>query len=91
LLKLTGLNLHLLSTAFLVRHRCKLLFVIIWLHISVLDLFYVTYNGPVFLWQENTQLLTLAVHFLIALVTTGLYKTIAKIRTNKSQTLGKQS
>ena len=82
--------MHLFSTAFLAHHQDKLLFAIIWLHISVLDLFYVTYNGPVFLWQENTQLLTLAVHFFIALVTTGLYKAIAKIRTNKSQKLGKQ-
>lgn len=63
---------------------------IIWLHISVLDLFYVTYNGPVFLWQENTQLLTLIVHFSIALVTTGLYKIMSKIRAKKSQKLGKQ-
>ncbi|MDX2367560.1 MAG: hypothetical protein QNK36_04020 [Colwellia sp.] len=82
--------MHLFSTAFLARHQCKLLFVIIWLHISVLDLFYITHNGPVFLWQENTQILTLAVHFLIALVTTGLYKTISKIRVNKSQKLREQ-
>lgn len=79
--------MHLLSTVFLARHQCKLVFIIIWLHISVLDLFYITYRGPVFLWQENAQLLTLVVHFLIALTTTGLYKIISKARINKSQEL----
>jgi len=80
--------LHLFSTTFLARHQFKLLFVVIWLHVSVLDLFYITYNGPVFLWQDNSQLLTLAVHFLIALVTTVLCKIIAKGRVNKSPELG---
>jgi len=80
--------LHLFSTTFLARHQFKLLFVVIWLHVSVLDLFYITYNGPVFLWQDNSQLLTLAVHFLIALATTVLCKIIAKGRVNKSQELG---
>jgi len=73
-----GYRLNLFSKAFLARHRLKLLFIIIWLHISALDLFYVTYRGPVFLWQENAQFLTLLVHFLIALVTVGLYWLISK-------------
>ena len=46
---------------------------VIWLHISALDLFFITYRGPVFLWQENTQFLTLAVHVFIALMTIGFY------------------
>lgn len=46
------------------------LFLIIWLHVSLLDLFFVNYSGPVFLWKENTELKTLAVHFSIALITT---------------------
>ena len=66
-------RLNLFSKAFLTRHRLKLLFVTIWLHVSVLDLFFVTYRGPVFLWQENAQPLTLLVHFLIALATVTLY------------------
>jgi len=65
--------LNLFSKAFLIRHRLKLLFVLIWLHISALDLFFITYHGPVFMWQENTQLLTIAVHFFIALLTMGFY------------------
>ncbi|WP_136037976.1 hypothetical protein [Candidatus Colwellia aromaticivorans] len=82
--------MHLFSTTFLANHRFKLLFVVIWLHVSVLDLFYITYNGPVFLWQDNAQLLTLVVHFSIALATTGLYKIMSKARVNKSQELSKQ-
>ncbi|PCI52773.1 MAG: hypothetical protein COB45_11790 [Gammaproteobacteria bacterium] len=79
--------MHLFSIAFLEHHQFKLLFVIIWLHVSVLDLFYITYNGPVFLWHDNAQLLTLVVHFLIALATTALYKIMFKARVNKSQEL----
>ena len=82
--------MHLLSTTFLARHQSTLLLVIIWLHVSALDLFYITYSGPVFLWQDNTKLLTLGVHFSIALATTGLYKVISPARVNKSQKLGEQ-
>ena len=80
--------MHLFSATFLARHQFKLLFVAIWLHISILDLFYITYNGPVFLWQENSQLLTLVVHFSIALATTGLAKIISSVRANKLKKLG---
>jgi len=74
--------LNLFSKAFLVRHRLKLLFIVIWLHISALDLFYITYRGPVFLWQENAELLTLAVHLLIAFATMGFYWLVSKIIDN---------
>jgi len=47
-----------------------ILFLIIWLHVSLLDLFFVNYSGPVFLWKENAELKTLAVHFAIAAITT---------------------
>jgi len=66
-------SLKLFSKQFLARHQLKLFFVIIWLHVSMLDLFYITYRGPVFLWQENAQLITLAVHFSIAALTTCCY------------------
>lgn len=48
------------------------------MHISVLDLFYVTYRGPVFMWHENGQWLTVFVHFSIALSTAGLYWVVNK-------------
>lgn len=57
----------------------KLLFVVIWLHISALDLFYVTYHGPVFMWQENARLETIVVHFLIALTTVAFYWLISRL------------
>jgi hypothetical protein len=79
---------HLFSSTFLARHQFKLVFLIIWLHVSVLDLFFITYKGPVFLWHENSQLLTLMVHFLIALSTAILFKVVAKKRVNKEQVLG---
>lgn len=46
------------------------LFLITWLHVSILDLFFVNYSGPVFLWAESVEPKTLIVHFLIALITT---------------------
>ena len=50
-----------------------MLFAIIWLHVSVLNLFYVNHQGPVFLWEENMGPRTLAVHFIIALITTATF------------------
>ncbi|MCI2285725.1 hypothetical protein L3081_23035 [Colwellia sp. MSW7] len=44
----------------------------------MLDLFYVTYRGPVFMWHENGQWLTVFVHFSIALSTASLYWIINK-------------
>tara|TARA_R110001583_G_scaffold47292_12_gene148215 strand:- start:2107 stop:2415 length:309 start_codon:yes stop_codon:yes gene_type:complete len=70
--------LNLFSKAFLAQHRLKLLFLIIWLHITALDLFYISYRGPVFLWKENAQFLTLLVHLVIALATVGLYWLLSK-------------
>lgn len=44
-------------------------FLIIWLHMTLLDLFFVTSSGPVFLFEENSQPLTLLVHFSVAIAT----------------------
>jgi len=76
--------LNLFSKTFLARNQLKLLFVVIWLHISLLDLVFFTYRGSVFLWQENIQLLTLFVHFSIALATTTVYWLINKFLTRQS-------
>jgi hypothetical protein len=77
-------RLNLFPKAFLTKHRLKLLFVTIWLHVSALDLFFVTYRGPVFLWKENMELQTLVVHFLIALLTVGLYWLMTQFVNKKS-------
>ncbi|WP_448548207.1 hypothetical protein [Thalassotalea fusca] len=50
-----------------------ILFVILWIHVSVLDLFFVTYQGPVFLFAENTTLTAIITHMLIAAIGTGCY------------------
>ena len=44
----------------------RLLFLILFVHVSILDLFFVNKNGPVFLWYENSKLITLCTHLLIA-------------------------
>ncbi|WP_085300627.1 hypothetical protein [Cognaticolwellia mytili] len=62
------------------QYKMALLFLALWAHVSLLNLFYVNYKGPVFLWQENSEPLTIQVHFLIALLATGFYLAISKLR-----------
>ena len=69
------------------QYKIALLFLALWAHVSLLNLFYVSYSGPVFLWQENSQLLTIQVHIFIALLTTGFYLAVNKLRqVNKTKT-----
>ena len=42
-------------------------FIILFAHITLLDLFFITLNGPVFLIKENLRIETITVHFVIAL------------------------
>ncbi len=62
------------------QYKVALLFIALWAHVSLLNLFFVSYTGPVFLWQENSEPLTIQVHFFIALVTTLFYLAITKLR-----------
>lgn len=62
------------------QYKITLLFLALWAHVSLLNLFFVSYSGPVFLWQENSEPLTIQVHFLIALLTTIFYLLVTKIR-----------
>ena len=57
-----------------------LLFFILWAHVSLLNLFFVNYSGPVFLWEQNSQLLTIQTHFFIALITTVFFLLVTKLR-----------
>ncbi len=42
--------------------------IILMLHLSLLNLFFVTANGPVFLWQQNMRWQTVLIHvFTVAL------------------------
>jgi len=62
-----------------------LLFIVILLHISVLDLFFVTHNRVVFLWEENSQLLTITTHLAIAIMVTLFYLAISTFRVKYQQ------
>ena len=62
------------------QYKILLMFFVLWAHVSLLKLFFVNYRGPVFLWQENSELLTIQVHFFIALLTTFFYLTVSKLR-----------
>ncbi|MFT5757990.1 MAG: hypothetical protein ACI9LM_002727 [Alteromonadaceae bacterium] len=65
--------------------KTLLLFIIIFVHVSILDLFFVTLNGAVFLWEENSQLLTIATHLTIAVMVTLLYVAISMFRIKYQQ------
>jgi hypothetical protein len=45
----------------------------IWLHVTLLDLFYITSHGIVFLWHDNAQIKTLLTHAFIAFLSLGFY------------------
>ncbi len=64
----------------LLKRRTTLLFLIIWAHVTLLDLFYVGNKGPVFLWAQNIQPKTLLTHFFIALLSLLFYIAIVKVR-----------
>ncbi len=71
--------MNLFPRKFIARHQEKLLFAVVWLHVTMLNLFYVSYSGPIFFWSESVQLKTLAIHLSVALVTLGLYFTLIKL------------
>jgi hypothetical protein len=75
----------------LLKNKATQLFLVLWLHISLLNLFFVNLRGFVFLWQENSELNTLATHFITALAGTLFYIIVTKIRmhlTDKKLSVG---
>lgn len=56
------------------KQKSFLVFIVIFIHATLLDLFFVTYNGPVFLWEENLHWLTIVTHLAMALVMAVLYE-----------------
>ena len=64
-------------------HKRKLLilFLGLFLHVLVFNLFYVTPNGAVFYWQENFNLHALSVYLLTALMSIASYLVITLTRT----------
>lgn len=67
------------------KNKTAQLFLVLWLHISLLNLFFVNHQGIVFLWQENGELNTLLTHFLTALIAVLFYMAITKIRARLSK------
>lgn len=61
-------------------NKATQLFFVLWLHISLLNLFFVNKRGVVFLWQQNSELNTLLTHFITALIAALIYIAITKIR-----------
>ena len=61
-------------------NKSIILLLIIWIHVSLLDLFYVSHSGPVFLWEKNSQTMVFIVHALIAFLTLFTYLIVSKMR-----------
>jgi hypothetical protein len=61
-------------------NKATQLFFVLWLHISLLNLFFVNKRGIVFLWQQNSELNTLLTHFITALIAALIYIAVTKIR-----------
>ncbi|AOW76943.1 hypothetical protein A3Q34_08775 [Colwellia sp. PAMC 20917] len=61
-------------------NKATQLFFVLWLHISLLNLFFVNKRGIVFLWQQNSELNTLLTHFITALIAALIYIVVTKIR-----------
>lgn len=65
--------------------QSALLFFILWLHISALDLVFINYSGFVLLWDQNIHWLTLATHLFIALMTTAFFYLVSIISRNTQE------
>ena len=76
--------MKLFAKHFIKSHQTKLFFLVIWLHVSLLDFLYVSYRGPVFLYKESVQLNTLLTHVSIALLTLACYFLVTKLLDRRS-------
>ncbi len=63
-----------------------LIFVVILVHVTILDFMFVNSKGLVLLPEKNLQLQTVAVHIAIALVTTLVYWITEKISSQDGRT-----
>ncbi|MBU2871225.1 hypothetical protein [Colwellia sp. E2M01] len=71
--------MKLFPTKFIIRHQEKLLFIVLLGHVTLLNLFYVTYNGPIFFWAESLQFYTQFIHLMVAAITMGFYFILLKL------------
>ncbi len=62
------------------KQKAFFVFLVIFMHVTLLDLFFVNYNGPVFLWQESLHWLTIATHILIAGLSAIIFQLLLILR-----------
>lgn len=55
------------------KNKTFYLFVVLLTHVSLLDLFFVTNKGPVFLVDKNLEIKTIITHLIIIFVSVGFY------------------
>ncbi len=59
----------------------------VFIPVTMVNLFYVSFSGPIFFLSESVQLKTLAIHLSVALVTLGLYFTLIKLFPSASENI----
>ncbi|SET87787.1 hypothetical protein [Thalassotalea agarivorans] len=60
--------------------RKRYLFLFLFLHITLLDLFYISEQGAVVMWQENLSFVTQGMHLLVLAIVFIVYKLISSMR-----------
>ena len=60
----------------LFKNKTFYLFLVLLAHISLLDFFFVTSNGPVFLFDKSVEIKTIITHLVIIVVSVGFYVAI---------------
>ena len=74
--------MNLLPLTFIKRHQAKLLFVVILAHVTILDLVYVSYDGPIFFWRQNLQWFTAFIHLVVAFMSLIFYFMLIRLSTS---------
>jgi hypothetical protein len=52
----------------------------VWVHVTLLNLFAVTLEGPIFFWAESVELKTLFIHLFISMITVVVYLSLHQAR-----------
>jgi len=60
--------------------KAKLFVLVIFVHITLLDLMFISNRELVILWQENSRYQTILTHLLIVLLTFALYLALVKLQ-----------
>lgn len=68
------------------KSKTFILFIVLLVHVTLLDFFFVTHQGPVFLFDKNSELKTIVTHLLIVLASVGFYVLLTKYREHYRKT-----